>query len=126
VKYEIRTSDDYAGFVELIAAQKMIPLGEFWQKYDDQLSLLLNEPTDDYNSTPALLKIKENLTKVMSSKLALNKVTIVRAIGDPVIAVDSPRELIIATLDHSFEVLAPRLTKGHRIFVKDKDGLTLH
>lgn len=110
VKSEIRKNSDYQDFLNKYNNRKCIPLDKFWSKHVKELKLLIDNKTE-FSANENLKKIYEKLVTVCNKVENANKHTINKAIGDVVIATDSPKQFVITTIDRSFDAICKVLQK---------------
>ncbi len=114
VKYQILSRDDFQLFRDLYNRSKIVQMDSFWARNKIVLDKLCeNELIVTINKT-----LPEKLKKIQIDQKESNKYMINRAVGDVVIAVDSPRSYTIISLDHAFSVLTCAIDKKCMILEK--------
>lgn len=116
VKTNINSSNDYQSFLDKIKLRPFIPLNEFWSKHLTDLGLITTS-LDNSRRKP-IIRLNKMLKKIQEDCLEANSNNINRSIGDVVIAVDCPKNLILLTTDSRFELLCPAIDKMHLKLVK--------
>lgn len=116
VSHSIYDRDDFATFCDAYNNRKQIPLIDFWEGYADELGRFVSD-SDIEKKFP---KIHKHLDKIaVDINHSMNHYANL-AIGDAVISCDAPQNMIITSLDESFEYFCKAIGKKNALVPKIK------
>lgn len=111
VRFIINSRSDYEQFLKIINRRDYILLSSFWRNNGDKIDLLLSRR--DAFKAAKLETLYVNLAEVKKDVMKADKSKISKSLGDVVISVDCPTTFRLVTLDHSFDIICPALSKEY-------------
>ena len=113
VKLSIKNEEEYKEFITAYNKRKCIPLDVFWNKYDKELSILLN--CDNFRNEKKMVSMYKYLQEINVDLRNAKKVRNNKGIGDAIISVDCGNKRTVLSFDNSFSILCPPLKKKFEI-----------
>jgi hypothetical protein len=114
--YQINGREDFAPFRDTYLSREIIPMIDFWVKKPNELSKLV-ESKEFEKKYP---KLHKRLKKINEDVSNSEKKSVNHGVGDPIIAIDCPKNSKLITTDKSFDIICPVLGKEHQKYEKVK------
>lgn len=107
--FNLDSSDNYADFMALCERNKFVKLKVFFERNMDSLKKLIEN--EDLENATKYKKIYNGLVEIQNNLNKADTHNISKAVGDAVIAIDTPSDYTIAGLDASFNLLCKCINK---------------
>ena len=118
VKYELNSKSDFEGFKDLLFSRKTIDQISFWKNNKENLSILVDDKNIEFKKEYSLMH--KRLCGIEKDFRNSEKVRTNNGVGDAIISMISPKKCTLVTLDKSYDLLCPLLSKQYTRVPKEK------